>query len=92
MPLRFRLALWYGGLTGLVVLLVSLFTYAAHSRAHYDDLDHSLASAVQHIVEEHAGNETPAALAEALSVPVAPDLAMRVYGRDGRLVASSPNA
>jgi hypothetical protein len=30
--LRLRLALWYGGLTGLVVLVVSLLAYAEHTR------------------------------------------------------------
>ncbi len=92
MPLRLRLALWYGGLTGLVVLLVSLFTYAAHSRSQYDNLDYGLSSAVQHIVEEHAKDQAVGQLADALSVPVAPDLAMRVYGSGGELLASSPNA
>ncbi|MBI3969516.1 MAG: hypothetical protein HY329_28060 [Chloroflexi bacterium] len=34
MSLRLRLALWYGGLTGVVVVIVSLFAYATHARAH----------------------------------------------------------
>ena len=42
MSLRLRLALWYGGLTGLAIVLVSLLAYAIHSRAHYDEIDGKL--------------------------------------------------
>ena len=42
MSIRLRLALWYGALFGLVLLVVLLFTYAFHARSHYDDLDRAL--------------------------------------------------
>ena len=52
MSLRLRLALWYGGLTGVVVVLVCVYSYAVHSRAHYDELDRVLLHSGQHVVEE----------------------------------------
>jgi hypothetical protein len=52
MTLRLRLALWYGGLTGAVVLICCLYSYAVHSRAHYDELDRMLSSAAEHVAEE----------------------------------------
>ncbi|MFN8583045.1 MAG: histidine kinase dimerization/phospho-acceptor domain-containing protein [Gemmatimonadaceae bacterium] len=52
MSLRLRLALWYGGLTGVVVVLVCTYSYAVHSRAHYDELDQGLLHSAQHVVEE----------------------------------------
>ena len=52
MSLRLRLALWYGGLTGLVVLLVGLLTYAAHTRGHYDEMDYTLYTSAEHIAQE----------------------------------------
>jgi signal transduction histidine kinase len=92
-PLRVRLALAYGGLTGLVVLLVSLLAYAEHTRGHYDDVDRSLTGAAEHV----SGREADEALAHgdlaaALAVPVEPDVALRVYDGDGRVIAAGPNA
>ena len=52
MSLRLRLALWYGALTGLVVLLVCGYSYAVHARAHYDQAD-----TILHGVAQHAGLE-----------------------------------
>ena len=49
MSLRLRLGLWYSGLTELVVLLVGLFLYAAHTRGHYDDLDYTLQTTAAHM-------------------------------------------
>ena len=36
MSIRLRLALWYGALFALILLLVGLLTYALHTRGHYD--------------------------------------------------------
>lgn len=92
MSLRLRLALWYGALTGLVVLLVGLFTYALHTRAHYDDLDRALSSASTHMSGEYSEAGSLDALKELLAVPVAPNVAARAYGPDGRVLAAGPNA
>lgn len=93
LPLRLRLALWYGALTGLVVLVVSLLAYAEHTREHYDDVDRSLVGAAEHV----AGREGDAAtahgtLAEALAVPVEPGIALRAYDQGAQVVAAGPNA
>ena len=92
MPLRLRLALWYGGLAGLVDVLVSLFAYAVHSRAHYDDVDRRLVAAAEHVAEEFAAASTPHERIALFAVPVAPDVAARVYDADGQIVATGPNA
>ena len=47
MSLRLRLALWWGGLTGMVILVVGLLTYASESLALYNELDRELRSAAQ---------------------------------------------
>ncbi|HJQ27756.1 MAG TPA: hypothetical protein VJ827_00325 [Rubrobacter sp.] len=80
MPVRLRLALWYGALTGLVVVLVCLVVYAVHTRAHYDDLDRLLASTGKHVAEEYAAASGPAARAETLSTPMPVGLVVRAYG------------
>ena len=92
MSLRLRLALWYGTLTGLVVLLMGLLTYALHTRAHYDDLDRALSSAAAHMSGEYSESRSVDALKELLTVPVAPNVAARAYGPDGRVLATGPNA
>jgi signal transduction histidine kinase len=48
MSIRLRLALWYGGLFGAILLLVSLLTYALHARGHYDDRDRLLITSATH--------------------------------------------
>lgn len=92
MSLRLRLALWYGGLTGLVVLLMGLLTYALHTRAHYDDLDRVLSSAAAHTSAEYSDVRSLEALKKLLAVPVAPNVVARAYGPDGRVLAAGPNA
>ncbi|MHB1134289.1 MAG: sensor histidine kinase [Chloroflexota bacterium] len=92
MSLRLSLALWYGALTGLVLLVVSLMTYATHSRGHYEDLDRVLKGTVAHAAEESMLNSSPDGLTAMLAVPVEPDLAVRVHGADGTVLAASPNA
>lgn len=52
MSIRLRLALWYGALFALVLLLVTLISYAFHTRGHYDDRDRSLISTAGHLIAE----------------------------------------
>lgn len=85
MSLRLRLALWYGGLTGLLVLLVCAYSYAVHSRAHYDEIDAALAGATEQVAEELSAASTPAARTAVLHVSQLLGSAMRVYGADGML-------
>jgi len=52
MSIRLRLALWYGGLFALVLLLVTVLSYAFHVRGHYDDRDRALITSAGHMVVE----------------------------------------
>ena len=52
MPIRLRLAVWYGTLTALTLLVASLLSYAYHAHGHYDDLDRVLVQNVGHAVSE----------------------------------------
>ena len=88
MSIRLRLALWYGALFGLVLLVVLLLTYALHARGHYDDLDRALVSTAGHI-------GTVASAGAALAVDEASgglEVAIRLYGPDGDLQHASPSA
>ncbi|MBI3978482.1 MAG: HAMP domain-containing histidine kinase [Chloroflexi bacterium] len=92
MSLRLRLALWYGSLTGLVIMAVSLLAYAAHSRALYDQVDRSLVGAVEHVVGAYTVQQTSHELTAMLSTPILPNVAVRVHGPNGDVLAASPNA
>ncbi len=50
--LRLRLALWCGGIICGAVMVVALYGYAVHSRAHYDELDALLRNATEHVAGE----------------------------------------
>jgi two-component system OmpR family sensor kinase len=84
--LRLRLALWYGGLTGVVSILVCLYAYAIHSRAQYDQLDATLRVSAQHIAAELATSRTPRERAEKLAASVLLGAASGVYGANGDLL------
>src|SRR5512145_1450233 len=88
MSIRLRLLLWYGTLFAVILLIVALFSYALHSRGHYDDLDRALvtsaqlsavataAGSQQHLVGEHGGLE----------------ITVHRYSPSGTLQESSPGA
>lgn len=87
MSIRLRLALWYGCLFALVLLLITLLTYIFHVRGHYDDRDRALITSVSHLI------------VEADTMPEGPHLAegrgglevgFRLYGPDGQLRERSP--
>ncbi len=89
MSLRLRLGLWYGALTGVVILLVTTLTYTLHTRYHYDDADAVLIGVAQHLANELEG---PAVAQQvSLASPTA-GVALRVYDSDGRLLGASPEA
>jgi signal transduction histidine kinase len=46
--LRLRLALWYGGLATLVIVLLAGVVYIIHGRSLYDDVDRELANDAAH--------------------------------------------
>jgi two-component system, OmpR family, sensor kinase len=90
--IRVRLALWYGVMAAIAVLVVATVAYAAHSRAHYTDLDRSLVEEAEHVRQtlaafEHdltsAANPLPASRSE---------IQLRIYGADGAPLPASPPA
>jgi two-component system, OmpR family, sensor kinase len=83
MSIRLRLALWYGSLTGFALLLSALFSFAFHSRGHYDDLDRALVTTADHASAELDTSTENAHLTAQLS---GLDMALRLYDADGRLL------
>lgn len=91
MSLRLRLALWYGALSGAVVLVCSILIYAVHSRSQYDHLDRLLLQAAEYVVPQM--QTAPADARDTLAaIPPTSDVVVRVYDGDGMIVASTPNA
>ncbi|HUF26006.1 MAG TPA: HAMP domain-containing sensor histidine kinase [Gemmatimonadaceae bacterium] len=91
MSLRLRLALWYGGLTGVIVTLVCVYSYLVHSRTHYDEMDRVLASAAEHVAEEveaAAPGEQGSVLAASLHLGTA----IRLFDATGRVTRQSAPA
>ncbi|CAN5804958.1 HAMP domain-containing sensor histidine kinase [soil metagenome] len=86
MPLRLRLTVWYGVLTGMVAVIVALVTYVGGVRAHYEDVDRRLAEVGQ-IYVEAAEVGAP----ENLSIGH-PALAVRLYGDSRNIIVSSEDA
>ena len=91
MTLRLRLALWYGGMTGAVVILVCAYSYAVHSRAHYDELDRMLHRSAEHVAEElqvAAPEDYPAVLSASLHLGTV----TRLFDASGHLTLESREA
>lgn len=89
MSLRLRLALWYGSLTTLVVALVCGYSYAVHSRTHYDEVDRVLHGVAAHVGEELAA---PASRREdVLEASLLLGAGIRILGRDGLVRDQSRN-
>lgn len=89
MSIRLRLALWYGGLFALVLLLVGLLSYAFHARGHYDDLDRALVTSASHAVAETALLTAEPHLVEGSG---GLEVALRLYDPTGVLREASPGA
>jgi signal transduction histidine kinase len=82
MSIRLRLALWYGGLFALVLLLVTLLSYAFHVRGHYDDRDRALITSAGHMVLEAGTMPDGPHLMEG---PGGLEVGFRLYSPDGTL-------
>ncbi len=82
MSIRLRLALWYGGLFALVLLLVTVLSYAFHVRGHYDDRDRALITSAGHMVLEAGTLPDGPHLVEG---PGGLEVGFRLYGSDGTL-------
>ena len=83
LSLRMRLALWYCALTGAVVILVCLYSYAVHSRTHYDELDITLRSVTEHVAQELATAPNDEVRARVLTDSYRLGAVVRVYEMDG---------
>lgn len=92
MSLRLRLAFLYGGLTGLIVLLSGILSYALHSRTQYDNVDRGLIGAVDHVTGLHGGEPLSPELTQMLATPILPNVGIRLYDTTGELLIASPNA
>jgi signal transduction histidine kinase len=91
-PIRLRLALWYGGLTGVVVVLTCIVVYTLHTRAHYDDVDRVLIATARHAGEEYPAARTKGERTASLSAAMSFGQVVQVYDESGRLLDASPNA
>ena len=92
MSFRGRLALWYGGTAGTLVVLVCVYSYALHGRTHYDDLDAMLESMTAHVAEELAAAPTYESRRVILRDAERLGAWVGVYARDGGLTAESDHA
>lgn len=89
MSIRLRLALWYGALFALILLVVTAFSYAFHARGHYDDLDRALITTASHTAAEvESSTSTPRFIEGSGGFRVI----LRLYGSDGRLLQASAGA
>ena len=85
MSIRVRLALWYGGLFAVILLLFGLLTYALHVRGHYEDRDRLLLASASHAMTGmpsgglHLGSGGPSL-----------EVALRLYDAAGRLQEDAP--
>ena len=90
MSLRLRLALWYGSLTTFVVAFVCGYSYAVHSRTHYDEVDRVLHGVAAHVGEELA--TAPSQRDDVLEASLVLGAGIRVLDRGGRVREQSRNA
>ena len=87
MSLRLRLAVWYGALTTLIVALVCTYSYAIHSRTHYDELDRVLVGVVEHTSEMVA--ESPTMAHDVVEASLLPGAGITILRADGTIIAAS---
>ena len=89
MSIRVRLAVWYGALFALILVVVIVLSYAFHARGHYEDVDGILVTTAGHTAAELETSDLPPLLTESsggLQVTV------RVYEADGSLGLASAQA
>lgn len=92
MTLRLRLALWYGALTAAVVALACAYSYAVHSRTHYDELDRGLVATAHHVSEELESGRSAADTVRILGASLALGSGIRLVAASGAVVGMSPAA
>ena len=88
MSIRLRLALWYAGLTSLVVIAIVVTAYVIHNRSAYEHVDQSLVNVAEHFRQELAA-PPGAGLGQSTS-PGDSTVLVRLYDAEGRVLAASP--
>jgi two-component system, OmpR family, sensor kinase len=91
MSLRLRLALWWGGLTAVVILVIGLFAYAAEVLTLYNDLDEELQQAASNVASHYNQHAPLEDFARILAETQAPGLTLRAYGPTGQSLVESPH-
>ena len=86
MSIRLRLALCYGGLFAVILLLIMGLGYAIHARSEYDGLDRTLLVSVDHAAAEATGGDGAPHLVQGRN---GLELALRLFGADGALKEST---
>jgi signal transduction histidine kinase len=89
--IRLRLAIWYGALSALLVVLVCVYAYSVHVRTRYDELDHLLQARLDHLADMLADALTPDARRGVLSMAAPLDVSMRVYDSSGSTLLQQAN-
>lgn len=89
MSIRLRLALWCGLLFAAILLVVTAFSYAFHTRGHYDDLDRALITTASHTADEAATSPSAPELTEGTG---GYRVILRLYAPDGQQVQASDDA
>jgi two-component system OmpR family sensor kinase len=84
--IRLRLALYYGALFAVILLLVLLLGYAIHAKGQYDDLDRTLVVSAGHAAAEAAVSPTGPHLVQGRGEL---EIALRLYDANGVLQEST---
>lgn len=75
----------------MLILLVCIYGYAVHGRAHYDEADTVLAASAEHIASELATANSRDDSLSVVGTSLLLGSAIRVYGSRGQLLLQSPN-
>lgn len=86
MPIRVRLALWYGSLSAVFVTLVAWLGYSAYTREQYETLDRVLLLSANHVAAGWRERGVSYVLEADLSDL---EVAFRLYAADGQLKRTS---
>ncbi len=89
MSIRLRLMLWYGTLFAVILLFVGLFSYAFHTRGHYDDFDRALITSAGHAAAEAGAGAGAPHLVEGSG---GLDVVLRLYNGNGVLEEATTSA
>jgi len=87
MSIHLRLALCYGALFAVILLLVMLLSYSIHARAEYEDLDRTLLVSIGHAAAEATSGDGGPHLVQGKN---GLEPALRLFSSDGVLEERTP--